>query len=216
MTKPVRRLPTRKDAVANRERLLLGAEEYFADLGIDAPLHGLADKVGVGIGTVYRNFPTHADLIRALFDRIVDRFDQIAVQCADEPTGWDAIETLIRRSVQMLLENPATTAVMRRQDQNDPDYEPGGTWAGPILEYVERAKSEGMLRGDVTPIDIASIPFALSSVHTLPPTTRREVAERLTNLMLDGLRAQPHEPAPLGNPPISEREHTELVHGMKV
>ncbi|RLV57350.1 TetR/AcrR family transcriptional regulator [Aeromicrobium phragmitis] len=216
MTKPERRLPTRKDAVANRERLLVGAEEYFAELGIDAPLHGLADRVGVGIGTVYRNFPAHADLIRALYDRIVDRFDKIAEQCADQPSGWDAIETLIRRSVQMLVENPATAAVMRRQDQNDPEYQPGNKWSGPIHDYVERAKAEGMLREDATPADIASIPFALSSVQNLPFEKRREVAERLTTLMLDGLRVHPHDPAPLGTSPINTREQHDLVQAIKV
>ncbi|WP_293781311.1 TetR/AcrR family transcriptional regulator [uncultured Aeromicrobium sp.] len=216
MTKPERRLPTRKDAVANRERLLIGAEEYFAEQGIDAPLHGLADRVGVGIGTVYRNFPTHADLIRALYDRIVERFNTIAEQCANQPSGWEAIETLIRRSVQMLVENPATAAVMRRQDQNDPDHQPGNRWGGPVLGYVERAKAEGMLREDVTPADIVSIPFALSNVQNLPFERRREVAERLTMLMLDGLRVHPHDAASLDTTPITARDQRDLVQAIKI
>ena len=215
MTKPERRLPTRRDAVANRERLLVGAEDYFAELGIDAPLHGLADRVGVGIGTVYRNFPSHPDLVRALYDRIVERFDVVAEECAQQSSGWDAIETLIRRSVQLLVAQPATASIMRRQHHNDPEYQPGRKWSEPIVEYVQRAKDEGRLRGDVTATDIATIPFTMSSIQTLPMGEESSVPHRLITLMLDGLRAHPHEAPPIDEDPLSRRDHYSLVHGAR-
>lgn len=188
MTRDQRRLPTRKDAVANRERLLAGAEAYFADLGIDAPLHGLADRVGVGIGTLYRNFPNHADLVRAMYDRVIDRFESTAELCMQQASGWDSLVTMIRTTVQDLVERPATAAVIRRQTQNDPDHRPVAKWETPIRAFLRLAQDEGAVRLDVTVEHVLAIPFALSSVSVFPPAQRRELADSLVTVMLDGLR----------------------------
>ena len=61
----------RSDAQANHERLLHVAEEFFAARGLDASLRVLAEEAHVGIGTLYRNFPSRLDLVRALRDRIL-------------------------------------------------------------------------------------------------------------------------------------------------
>lgn len=198
MTKQERRLPTRRDALANRERLLAGAEEYFAEYGIDAPLHTLAKKVGVGIGTVYRNFPAHPDFIRALYDRILSRLDQIATESVDQSTAWATLEGLIRQSTDMLVSFPASTAIMRRQHENDPEYRPDGAWNQTISTYVEQAKSEGALRDDISTDDVAMLPLTLSSVQTLPKDQRAPAAERLLTVALDGIRTHPHEATPIG------------------
>jgi len=198
MTKQERRLPTRRDALANRERLLAGAEEYFAEHGIDAPLHTLAKKVGVGIGTVYRNFPAHPEFIRALYDRIQHRLNEIADQRTEQSTAWRTLEDLIRRSTEMLVTFPASTAIIRRQHENEPEYRPDGPWTETIRTYVDRAKSEGTLRDDVGDEDIAMLPLTLSSVQTLPKEQRAQAAARLVTVALDGLRSHPHEPTPIG------------------
>ena len=70
MTKTASSRKPRKDGVANRERILDRAEELFATDGLTVSLHGIADDLGIGIGTVYRHFATHADLSVSVFERI--------------------------------------------------------------------------------------------------------------------------------------------------
>lgn len=207
-----RRLPTRRDAVANRERLLSGAEVYFADKGLDAPLHGLADFVGVGIGTLYRNFPHHSDLVEALYDRLVIRFDAIAAASQDQPTGWAAIESIVRSTVEILVQFPATQAVMRRQSNNNPEYTRQHQWASLIDQHLRRAQDEGAVRTDLTGADLATAILTLANLQYFPEDTRHEVSLRLVTLLLDGIRQPTGTLTPLPEPTITVKEHYALIH----
>lgn len=207
-----RRLPTRRDAVANRERLLSGAEVYFAENGLDAPLHGLADFVGVGIGTLYRNFPHHSDLIRELFDRVVERFDVVIAACDEQATGWGAIEMLLYQGIDTLVQYPATAAIMRRQNRNDPEVSRTRNWGELIDGYLRRAQKEGKVRSDIHGADLATALLALSTLQSFPEDIRRVVAVRLVTLLIDGIRERPEGLTTLPEPPVSIREHYSLVH----
>ncbi|MFE6930537.1 TetR/AcrR family transcriptional regulator [Streptomyces sp. NPDC057699] len=63
---------TRADAVRSREKLLAAAGEVFVESGVDAPVREIAARAGVGMGTVYRHFPTRADLVVAVFRHQVE------------------------------------------------------------------------------------------------------------------------------------------------
>lgn len=192
-----RRLPTRKDAVANRERLLAGAEEYFGEKGIDAPLHGLAEHVGVGVGTLYRNFATHADLVRALHDRIMERFDEMTEKSVTAESAWDRIVESLFGTAALLVDFPATGAILRRQFENDPDHRPTLKYHHVLVDMVEQAIADGDLRPDITPIDVSTIPFTLGGLPSIEKENRHGVAMRQVAIILDGLRAHPHEPSVL-------------------
>lgn len=71
---PAARKP-RKDGAANREKILDRAEELFATDGLNVNLHGISDDLGIGIGTVYRHFATHADLYVGVHERIAGATD---------------------------------------------------------------------------------------------------------------------------------------------
>ena len=111
----VRRIPSRADGIANREKLLDAAETYFAQHGLDAPLHGVAELAGVGTGTLYRNFASQDELVEALFERIDSTFAKVASEASAQRNGWRALETFLRQTVAFLVDNPdARTEIAAR------------------------------------------------------------------------------------------------------
>lgn len=177
----------RSDAVANRRRLLAVAETYFGERGIDASLHELVARAGVGIGTLYRHFPTHADLIRALHDRLVERIDLAAEEAERGATGWDAVVAFIDGALAVLLELPASAAILERASRLDA----GRTLvpSAALERVVERARAEGSLRPDVAAPDILLLPFLLAGVTRLPEADRGPALARQRAIAIDGLRA---------------------------
>ena len=194
----VRRIPSRADGIANREKLLDAAESYFAQNGLDAPLSGVAEAAGVGVGTLYRNFASHDELAAALLERIDSRFATVANAASAQQSGWRSLETFLRQSVSFLVENPATSEIIRRHADNDPDNGPGArAWVDPLEGFVAQAKAEGSARPDLTGQDLAAAPLALGSLQNFSREERTEIAARMVTLMLDGMRAHPHAPTAL-------------------
>ncbi len=188
-----RRIPSRADGLANREKLLAAAEEYFAKNGLDAPLQGIAEAAGVGVGTLYRNFASHEELIESLFERLRGRFVEVETYAAAQESGWASLETFLRESVAYLVENPATSEIMRRHAENDPGGRAARAWVEPLEVFVKQAQNEGAARPDLTGRDLSAAPLALGSLQNFRVEDRVQIAARMVTLMLDGMRAHPHE-----------------------
>lgn len=180
----------RRDARRNHERLLVEARRLFAERGIDAPLDELANRAGVGAGTVYRHFPTRDDLIRELYDDAVDDLRGFAEEIAGAESGWGAIELWLERLSEWLTETPYLPAVMRRVAELDPEHRPGTEFKDLLDGIVERAQAEGALRRDVTAVDLSVLVDMLGSLGqyggTYLPFWRRQLT-----VVIDGLRARP-------------------------
>lgn len=200
----------RSDSLANRERILDEAERLFAAEGIDAPLHRIVTALGIGSGTLYRHFPTSTDLIRALYDRTVERFDAVAESCASEPTGWDAIVRFIDGATAILFEYHATGEVMRRMALVDPEYQPGQRYIAQLKHQRERAQAEGTLRSDVAGTDVAVIPMLLGALRYQPEPLRSVMYARQRALILDGLRGAGGSALP--ERPLTLVEHAASAH----
>ncbi len=78
----------------SREALLTAATAAFVDLGVQAPVRDIAERAGVGVGTVYRHFPTRADLVSAVYRHQVQECTALAVQLREQPIP--AVEALNR------------------------------------------------------------------------------------------------------------------------
>src|SRR5690349_10916702 len=110
MSVPTER-PLRADARRNRERVLEAARAVFAEHGRDAQMDDVAKKAGVGVGTVYRHFPTKEALIEAL---VVDSFQKIALRAeaalqADD--AWDALASTLWAGAEILAADRALSEV---------------------------------------------------------------------------------------------------------
>src|ERR1041385_1283416 len=91
--------PVRADARRNMEALLKSALAVFATSGVDAPVREIAEKAGVGVGTVYRHFPQRSDLIVAVFRQEVDACAAAAAELAAEHEPAEALARWMQRYV---------------------------------------------------------------------------------------------------------------------
>jgi AcrR family transcriptional regulator len=177
----------RADARRNRDRLLSAADDAFRRDGVAASLDEIARSAGVGIGTLYRHFPTRNDLVAALVQVDLERVAELADElCADAASdvlaSW--IDELIRHTVvyRGLAEAVAATTG-------------GASTFGRACEHVhsaggrlvQREQRRGIVRADVHPDDVISLANAIASVVEGDRDRRRR--KRLIGLLIDGVRA---------------------------
>ncbi len=95
----VEETPRRADAVRNREAVINAAEEVFSEKGIEAGVPEIAERAGVGKGTVYRNFETKDDLVSAVLTARTERFAESLLAAIEEEDSWQAFGDLLRNAV---------------------------------------------------------------------------------------------------------------------
>src|ERR1700680_137699 len=107
---PVRR--PRADAVRNRERVLEAAKAVFSAGGPDASLEAVARRAGVGIGTLYRHFPTRDALFEAVYRREVEQLGELAEQLKSEAAPVDALRRWLRSNVEFVATKKGMSAAL--------------------------------------------------------------------------------------------------------
>src|ERR1700741_5191871 len=158
MTKVAGR-PLRADARRNRERVLTAARAVFAEQGHEAQMDDVAKRAMVGVGTVYRHFPTKDALIDALVLDAFERILAVAVeQVAGEHDPWDSFVHVIWSAAEILAGDRAVGEVMAEvQGPPNLDEELQQRMGGAMTTLVERAQASGTLRGDVLVDDIVMV-----------------------------------------------------------
>jgi AcrR family transcriptional regulator len=186
----------RADARRNHEAVLAAARELFAEQGLEAQMPDVAKAADVGVGTVYRHFPTKEDLIRALAD---DRFRRLAERARDalgEEDPWEAFQGFIRFSAEIQAEDRGLCEVMgSRADIMEAAAEAAGL---PELsdQLVKRAQRSGELRSDVSWEDVPMIACGLGRITQAQEGPAAGRWPRLLAIVLDGLRAPGAERLP--------------------
>jgi AcrR family transcriptional regulator len=179
--------PKRADARRNYEKLVAAARAVFTEDGTSAPLEDIAGRAGVGIGTLYRHFPTRQALLEAVY---VDEVEAMA-RAADELSGlppWDALSLWLHQYVGFAATKRALNEALV---ETAPDSNvlvacrTALTRAGTAL--VERAQREGVIRPDTNFSDVVRMVAGIAMVPTEDP----EQKERLLELALDGVRYRP-------------------------
>jgi AcrR family transcriptional regulator len=183
---PVRR--PRADAVRNRARIVETASEVFAARGSDASLEEIARGAGVGIGTLYRHFPTREDLVEAVFRDRLDELQQLAEVLLDSDRPWDALATWLHEQLLQAgtcrgLAAEAMLSMLAHGDE--PRACEAMRHAGAAL--LARAQAAGEVRADVDIDDIVRMVQAvtLAAEESDDPAS----AERMFRFVLDGIRA---------------------------
>src|SRR3954463_3456620 len=108
------RPPQRADARRNFDALIAAAREVFAENGADASLEDIARRAGVGIGTLYRNFPTRQDLFEAVYVSEINELAAVASSVADRPP-WEALTVWLERFVEYAVTKRAIIEVLNRE-----------------------------------------------------------------------------------------------------
>lgn len=179
--------PLRADAARNRARVLEVAYETFASEGLSVPIDEIARRAGVGAGTVYRHFPTKYDLYRAVVEdrigHIVD--DGRALMVTGDP--GEALFTFLRS---MVLQWGATDRGLADAlagvgiDIKAAAPELEKAFLGLLGDLLRAAQKAGTVRADIEVADVKTILVGAQAMQTYKP----ETAERLTEVVLDGLR----------------------------
>jgi AcrR family transcriptional regulator len=179
----------RADARRNREAVIAAAKALFADQGLDAQMPDVAKAAGVGVGTVYRHFPTKDDLIAAMAAERFDRLAEKARECLESEDAWEGFADFIRFAAQIQADDRGLCDVMgSRPEVMDVAARAAGL--GELCErLVRRAQRAGELRRDLTWEDIPMIACGLGRITqaTAGPAVGRW--PRLVEIVLDGLRA---------------------------
>ena len=178
----------RADARRNREAVMAAAKTLFAEQGLDAQMPDIAKAAGVGVGTVYRHFPTKDHLIAALVAERFERLSDRARESLESPDAWEGIADFIRFAAQMQADDRGLCEVIgSRPEVNDAAARASGL---PELcdQLVKRAQRTGQLRADLEWEDIPMIACGLGSVTQAPPPPSIGRWPRLVEIILDGLR----------------------------
>ena len=194
---PERRV--RADAQRNIDALLKAAMSVFATSGVDAPVRAIAEKAGVGIGTVYRHFPQRSDLISAVFRREMDACADAAPALAAEHAPGEALARWLQRYVDFIAAKRGLAAALH---SGDPAYAPLPAYFDkrlrPALEsLLEAATAAGVVRAGV---DTNELLHAVASLAAPARDGTTAHARRMVSLLVDGLRYGADVPAG-GSPP---------------
>jgi AcrR family transcriptional regulator len=179
--------PKRADAARNYDKLLAAALEAFTTQGEDASLEGIARRAGVGIGTLYRNFPTRQALLEAVYVEEVEGICR-AVEEFDGQPPWEALTGWLRRFADYATTKTALAGeLMAYMDAGSEVFfqcRRAIKAAGePLLEAAQRS---GDVRSDVAFMDVVRMVGGIATMANAEPGQ----VERILDVALDGLRAR--------------------------
>ena len=184
--------PLRKDAELNRQKILSAAAEVFATRGLAVTLDDIADHAGVGVGTVYRRFPSKDALIEALFQEKIERLVARAEAAAAEPDAWAALVTFLHNAVAGQATDRGLRQVLHSAEFGERRVaQARNAMAEPLGRLVDAAKAQGQLRADFQVADLPVIMMMISNLALQPRTADPQVWCRYLDFVLDGLRARP-------------------------
>ena len=180
--------PLRADAQRNRDRLLAVAARAFSQDGPDVTLDAIAKEAGVGIGTLYRHFPTREALVEATYRnelaRLCDAADDLLATTPPDQATRQWMDLFIGYMTTKRGMADALRAVVA--SGGDPFAESLGRLLGAITTLLAAGATAGTIRADVQPGDVLA---SLSGVSlTAGEPAQRDQASRMLDLLMDGLR----------------------------
>lgn len=193
--------PLRADAARNRRQLLAAAADVFAERGLEASVADIAKRAGVGKGTVFRHFPSKDDLLAAV---VLERIDGLAFEGRRLLTAPDPADGLLeflgiagdqrrQRDLSFLSGAGDLNAAVRRSREGL--YQVIGA-------LVDRARTAGVVRADVTGADVVLLMCAPNYVAGYVPDAPPELWRRYLAIIFDGLRPAGAHPLPQPPPTV--------------
>lgn len=177
----------RADAQRNIETLLRTALEVFESSGVDAPVREIAQKAGVGVGTIYRHFPKRSDLVVAALCSEVDACADAGAELAANHDGGDALVKWIEHYVEFVTARRGLAAAM---NSGDDAFKALPTYflerLRPVVQrLLDSAIASGDIRKGIQPDELLCAVGALCAPLECPDPPD---ARRLVGLFVDGLR----------------------------
>jgi AcrR family transcriptional regulator len=200
----------RADAERNRVAIVDTARRIFADRGLDAPLEEIARQAGVGVGTLYRRFPTREELIGAAFDEKMKVYAEAVEMALADPDPWRGFCVYLEKvcGLQAVdhgfadLLTLTVPGVRRLKSQRDRAH------AG-FVELIHRAKGVGRLRADFVPEDLVMLLMANAGVVGATRDSAPQTWQRFLAYMIQSFGADCADPLP--DPPTPQRMYRAML-----
>jgi AcrR family transcriptional regulator len=180
----------RADAARNRSAIIEAARAVFAERGVDASLDDIARRAGTGNATLYRRFPSRADLLAAVFaERMAEHADAVETGLAD-PDPWNGFASYVRAVAKMQARDRGIADLVTMDVSSAPEIErPRLRAFQGLVRLVERARSAGVLRADFTAEDVVVLLMANAGLVERADGVAADASARLVHILLDGLRS---------------------------
>jgi AcrR family transcriptional regulator len=206
--------PLRKDAAANRERLLRAASELFAERGLEVTLNDIAHHAGVGVATAYRRFTNKEEVIDALFEQQMTQVEDVARNASADPDAWNGLLSFLEGALELQHGDRGLNEIMNNPLLGDERVNHVRDRIAPIVtELVAKAKAQGVVRPDLDQTDLIFIQLALSAVMNRTKAIAPDLYRRYLTIFLDGIRTDRTEFTPLPTRALTAHEtHEAMTH----
>jgi AcrR family transcriptional regulator len=181
----------RADAIRNRERVLEAAKAVFSQGGPEASLEAVARRAGVGIGTLYRHFPTREALYEAVYRHEVEQLVELARHLEAETAPVEALRRWLQAGVEFMATKKGMAAALAMAAQGSPDLMAYSLdrLTRAMGELLQRAAAAGEIRIDIGPEDLLRTLVGMCYAHDRPGWQAKVL--RLVDVFIDGLCQSP-------------------------
>jgi len=181
----------RADAIRNRERVLEAAKAVFSQGGPKAGLEAVARQAGVGIGTLYRHFPTREALYEAVYRHEVEQLVELARHLEAETTPVEALRRWLQAGVEFMATKKGMAAALAMAAQGSPDLVAYSLdrLTRAVGELLQRAAAAGEVRADIDPEDL--LRALVGMCYAYDGTAWQPKVLRLIDVFVDGLSQRP-------------------------
>jgi AcrR family transcriptional regulator len=178
----------RADAVRNRERVLAAAKAVFSKGGADASLEAVATRAGVGIGPLYRHFPTREALFEAVYRREVQQLSELAEQLKHETSPVEALRRWLHSDIEAVATKKGMSAALALAVHGSSGLHADSLerLAKAVGVLLDRAVAAGEIRSDISPKDLLRALVGMCYMHDQPGWQASVL--RLVDIFVDGLR----------------------------
>jgi len=210
VTRTSRQAPLRVDAERNRQQIVDAARAAFAERGLDVPMHEIARRAGVGVGTLYRRFPTRADLIAGAFEEKMRNYADGVEVALEDPDPWAGFCGYVERLCLMQSTDRGFGHVLTLTFPTAKTFEATRRRAySGFKTLVARAKESGALRNDFVPEDLIMLLLANAAVLAETYETAPRMSARLIAYLLQAFAAPARGELPA--PPTPNQTYRSLL-----
>jgi AcrR family transcriptional regulator len=188
-TTPAAARPQRADARRNRAAVIESARKQFAAHGLDAQIDEIARGAGVGVGTVYRHFPTKESLLEALAQTRFERLAEEGRRALAAGDGWEGFVDFMTYSARVMAEDRLLSEAMDEHGQMCGKAAESVGLMDITTALIDRAKAEGKLRADTEPWDVPGLICGIGRAVRTAPGAPALTWQRHLEIILAGLRA---------------------------
>lgn len=180
----------RADALRNRERLLEAAKAVFSAGGPEASLEAVAREAGVGIGTLYRHFPTREALFEAVYRREVEQLAELAEELRGAEDPVEALRHWLHCNVELVAtkKGMAAALALAMHGRTELYAYSSQRLTAAVGSLLERAVAAGAIRPDIGPQDLLRAMIGLCMQHDQPGW--QASVQRMVDVFVDGLRVR--------------------------